>query len=185
MKNTLTNDDLIAAAIRRAVATHSASPPDYAKPKSVDDRFSDGDADDGWHLADDSLTRSGHYEVYARRASLIVMVPGLPAMSGYWKPRVYFVPDDVSMKPEAVYDGDPVLRGVKAVAVHQPKPVKKKKLQEAVFRHIYPVSAILTRFYKDTGQRWEVLYLRERDRCQKAGEAFDWPELPLDPSVLS
>ncbi|RJT23989.1 hypothetical protein D3227_38040 [Mesorhizobium waimense] len=56
-----------------------------------------------------------------------------------WRPAVFFLPDDATLKPEMAYDGDPLRRGSQLVPVTQGV-----------------------------------------DRCQKAGEAFDWSELPVN-----
>ncbi|MDX8450850.1 MULTISPECIES: hypothetical protein [Mesorhizobium] len=83
------------------------------------------------------------------------------------------------------YDGDPLRRGRKPVPVAQGVDMKQAAIRREVFGHVDPAMDALDRFLRRTGQRWEVLYLRERDRCQRAGEAFDWSELPADPGTLS
>jgi hypothetical protein len=105
--------------------------------------------------------------------------------TSYWRPAVFFLPDDAGLKPEMAYDGDPLRRGCKFVPVKQGIDMKKARILRDVSRHVGPALDALARFYQRTGQRWEVLYLRERDRSQEAGEAFDWSELPVDPDTLS
>ncbi|TPL51524.1 hypothetical protein [Mesorhizobium sp. B2-4-6] len=171
--------------IKQAIAAHARPLPEYVSPGDLDLRFGVGNAPDGWHLTDESLVRAGHYCTYARRATAIVLVPGFPSIPTYWRPAVFFLPDDVIQKPEMAYDGDPLRRGCKLVPVVQGADMKEANIQRDVFGHVDPALDALARFYRRTGQRWEVLYLRERDRSQKAGEAFDWSELPVDPGTLS
>ncbi|TIR72856.1 MAG: hypothetical protein E5X15_24545 [Mesorhizobium sp.] len=175
----------ITARIKQAIAAHARPLPEYASLSAFDLRFRDGNAADGWHLDDESLTRAGYYCTYARRATAVVLMPGFPSIPTFWRPAVFFLPDDPTLKPEMAYDGDPLRRGCKPVPVAQGDDLSKAKIERGVFGHIEPALDALARFYQRTGRRWEVLYLRERDRCQKAGEAFDWSELPVDPDALS
>ncbi|THF58194.1 hypothetical protein [Ollibium composti] len=173
----------ITARIKLAVAAHARR--DDASPTDFDLRFRDGIAAGGWHLDDESLTRAGYYCTYARKATMVVVRPGAPAIPTFWKPAVFFLPDDPALKPEMAYDGDPLLRGCKVVPVKPAVDTPRSKLKREVFGHVNPALDALASFHERTGKRWEVLYLRERDRCRNVGEAFDWSEMPVDPRTLS
>ncbi|MFD2053705.1 hypothetical protein ACFSQT_11565 [Mesorhizobium calcicola] len=49
----------IAARIKLAIGAHAGPLPEYASLSAFDLRFRDGNAADGWHLDDESLTRAG------------------------------------------------------------------------------------------------------------------------------
>ncbi|MET3524533.1 hypothetical protein [Mesorhizobium abyssinicae] len=53
--------------------------------------------------------------------------------------------------------------------------MSKAKIEREVFGQIEPALDALARFYRRTGQRWAVLYLRERDHCKKAARPSTGP----------
>lgn len=177
-RNPLNLDDQIAAAIRHALAEHAKPLPDYVGRSEVDLRFAHGDAQDGWHLQKDAARLPGYYQTYARRVSSIPLSAGFAPIPAYWSPSVFFVPADTSMKPQRVYDGSPLQRGVKIVPVSA--KLTKDEINRRVFAHVAPALEALSRYRERTGERYEVLYLRQRDRCLKTGARFDWYEYPVE-----
>jgi len=172
-------DRTIAANIARVLAAHAKPLPSYAS-SGIDYRFANGNAPEGWHLADGAETLPGHYRTYARRMTVVPLAAGYGHIKPFWSPCVYFVPDDETMKPQRVYDGNPLERHAKPVFVDV--NWSKAKLQTRIFTHVMPAYVSLLQFQQKTGQRYEVLYMRERDRCLRTGDEFVWTEYPADPS---
>ena len=175
-------DSTIASEIRGAIAAH-ARPVPARYGSGIDWRFARGNAPGGWHVENGADRRPGDYRVYARRMTVIPLEGGYGASKPFWTPSVFFLPQDASRKPERAYDGNPLERGARPILVDAKGSTKK--VQDRIFAHVLPALFALASFRKRTGQRYEVLYLRERDRCLQTGESFDWTEYPVDPSTLS
>lgn len=169
--------------IADAIRSHAAPLPDYARPDDDGDRFVGGPAfvgDRPCHVND--LSRVGSYSTYAYRTTLVPLDGRLRSIT-YWKPGVFFLPDETGLRPELAYDGDPLRRRAPVVPVASKG--SKKAIQKRVFAHLMEPLERLAAFYGRTGQRWEVVVERERRRCAEFGEPFAMPELPLDPRALS